>query len=91
MALGMEMLVSTLIKAMGLNPEETIEQAKKFAIDIIGQVKQFDARLSQIEQDNAALRAQNAIFVAALKAQGLVKEILENTAHDAQTVETIDK
>jgi hypothetical protein len=83
MALGMEMLVGTVIKAIGLNPDEVIAQAKNFADQIITQVKNFDNRLTILEKQNAHLIEQNAVFVDALKAQGLVSESLKKVSANA--------
>jgi hypothetical protein len=82
MALGMEMLVKTLIKALDLDADLVIASAQKLVGDVVGQVKNIDSRVATLEKQNAQLIEQNAVFIAVLSAQGLTKDALEKIAEE---------
>jgi hypothetical protein len=67
MAMGMEMLVSTVIKSLGIDPEVLISQGTEFTKQIAGKIKEFDVRLYDLENQNAQLIAQNAAFIVLLQ------------------------
>lgn len=83
MALGMEMLVKTLIRAIDLDPDVVIAAAQKLVGDVVGQVKNIDSRVAVLEKQNAQLIEQNAVFIAVLSAQGLTKNALDEISKEA--------
>lgn len=46
---GMEIMVKTLLSAMGIKPEELIEQFKEPVIKISGSITSIDQRITRIE------------------------------------------
>jgi hypothetical protein len=68
MALGMDMLIKTLIKSIGIEPEPllaTLAQWLKFGES---KITDFDARLRDMEASARILAEQNAQFIAFIKA-----------------------
>ena len=51
-ATGMEMVVSNLIRMLGIKPEHLMEPLK----DMADRIKSFDARLAKIEADQAEIK-----------------------------------
>lgn len=85
MALGVDMLLKTLVKAVGLEPETFIPQMMQFFEWAKNSIVGFDQRLKRMEESNAILAAQNAEFIAILKAtnpalqnHALLKEEIQN-------------
>ena len=63
MATGTEMMINMAIKALGFNPEEIKTMTQTYANMIAEKVQNFDLRLTQMEDQNAQLIAQNEKFI----------------------------
>lgn len=55
--LGLDMLLATVIKALGLNPEEVQKQLSDFITFVRGKINEFDCRLAQMEQQQKEIHA----------------------------------
>lgn len=67
--LGTEMLLKSVVKAVGLDPETFIPQLMQFFEWAKNSIVGFDQRLKRMEENTATLAAQNQEFIAIIKAQ----------------------
>lgn len=71
MAGGMEMMLTSLIKAVGFNPEELQKTAQGFATEIFTKIAEFDVRMSaqetRIDELATDIRELTRVNVALLK------------------------
>lgn len=68
MALGTDVLLKSLVKAFGLDPESFVPQLMQFFEWAKNSIVGFDARLKRMEETSAILAQQNAEFIAIIKA-----------------------
>lgn len=68
MAMGMEMLVKTAIKSLGIDPEVLQNQLVIWLRWGESKINDFDARMRNMEETNRVLAEQNAQFIAYIKA-----------------------
>ncbi len=77
MSLGIEMMMKTMVKAIGLNPEVFIPQMEGFIKGVAQKVQSFDERLTRMEETNKLLAEQNAQLIAQLTAKATTNETKE--------------
>lgn len=65
---GADMLLKSVIKAIGLDPETFVPQLMQFFEWAKNSIIGFDQRLKRMEESNAQLARQNAEFIAIIKA-----------------------
>lgn len=65
---GADMLLKSVIKAIGLDPETFVPQLMQFFEWAKNSIIGFDQRLKRMEESNAQLARQNAEFIAVIKA-----------------------
>ena len=71
MAAGMEMMLSSMFRAMGFNPQEFIARIEGFLSFVQGEMKKFtkasddiDRRLSELQEGQNELRSMLAMLLA---------------------------
>lgn len=89
MAMGMDMLLQTLIKAVGLKPDVFIPQMQQLFDWNVKTIKTFDARIAateisvaQVLEHQKLIAEQNAQIIALLKG-----ETLENVSPSINAVQ----
>lgn len=68
MAMGMDMLIKTAIKSLGIDPEVLLAQLAQWLKWGESKINDFDARMRNMEDINRELVEQNAQFIAYIKA-----------------------
>lgn len=66
--LGTDMLLKSVVRAVGLEPETFVPQLMQFFEWAKNSIVGFDQRLRRMEETAALLARQNAEFIAILKA-----------------------
>lgn len=68
MAMGMDMLIKTAIKSLGIDPEVLLAQLAQWLKWGESRINDFDARLRDMEATQSELVKQNAQYIAYIKA-----------------------